>query len=615
MSSSSFLARPWRRGCPLLTVVCLGVSAFGQLGTPLQSTRLLNRNAPADAAPDGPVSIASDVNGFLLAAWSTTDVSLGLGGDPDVVFQVSRDNGATWRAPATFSPAFATDGTASDVEVNVGVNATRYFAVWASNRNASSGAHGIFSASGSGDGTSWVNALPVSNTFASDTADDRRPVIAGSGNTFVVVWERQQTPGESDIWFARTTGNGGPTWSAPAPLQSNAAVDVGNDTNARVLADNAGRWICVWESDDSLGGTIGSDADVLYSLSTDDGLTWSAPALLDPAGASDGSARDLSPSIAYDSPTNTWLVAWSSDVGQGGPLGSDFEVYASRSTNGGVTWSPKFVLNSNAATDASPGGNDLRVQVVSNRNGRFLATWDRLDPAGVDLDVVAARSDDAGVTWTAPVDLKSSSGSDTATDRLPAVAATAQGHVVYAWTSNDALGGTVGTDDDLLYTRNMIPRSDVGVIFCQGAAEVGNASACPCGNDSSILSYEGCVNSTGLGAVAGIVGTTAVSFPTRVITAANLIPGGPVLLFEGTSVVNQGYGSAFGDGLRCIGGTVRRLGVATAGGTGNASLAFSTAGQVAGTTRYYQGWYRDTLAACGAGLFNLSSAEARAWSP
>jgi Neuraminidase (sialidase) len=54
-----------------------------------------------------------------------------------------------------------------------------------------------------------------------------------------------------------------------------------------VTTDGAGNWVAVWHSADSLGDTIGEDADILVARSTDGGATWTAPVALNTNAASD----------------------------------------------------------------------------------------------------------------------------------------------------------------------------------------------------------------------------------------------------------------------------------------------------------------------------------------
>jgi hypothetical protein len=145
----------------------------------------------------------------------------------------------------------------------------------------------------------------------------------------------------------------------------------------------------------------------------------------------------------------------------------------------------------------------------------------------------------------------------------------------------------------------------LGTSYCSGD---GSARACPCGNTGS--TEQGCANSTGAGATLSAGGSASVTADDLVLQAAQLVPTQPALLFAGLNRVQGGNGTLFGDGLRCAGGTIKRLGVrqpdalgAAAWGPGLGPLG----GWSAGDTRRLQVWYRDPLASpCGAG-FNLSN--------
>ena len=54
-----------------------------------------------------------------------------------------------------------------------------------------------------------------------------------------------------------------------------------------MTADGAGNWVAVWYSNENLGGTIGTDNDILVARSSDAGATWTAPAELNTNAATD----------------------------------------------------------------------------------------------------------------------------------------------------------------------------------------------------------------------------------------------------------------------------------------------------------------------------------------
>lgn len=144
----------------------------------------------------------------------------------------------------------------------------------------------------------------------------------------------------------------------------------------------------------------------------------------------------------------------------------------------------------------------------------------------------------------------------------------------------------------------------LGTAYCFGD---GSGTVCPCGNPAG--ADEGCANSTGIGATALADGSTSVGADDVTFGGHNLLPGQPALLFSGNNAVNGGNGVIFGDGLRCAGSSVKRLGVRVPDALGDATWGpgLAPAGQWgAGDTRRFQVWYRDPNASpCGSN-FNLS---------
>ncbi|MFT7669635.1 MAG: plastocyanin [Planctomycetota bacterium] len=142
----------------------------------------------------------------------------------------------------------------------------------------------------------------------------------------------------------------------------------------------------------------------------------------------------------------------------------------------------------------------------------------------------------------------------------------------------------------------------VGTAFC----DCGVTSAC--GNPSS--PGEGCANSSGSGATLTGAGSGVALLDDLTLSASNLIPGQAALLFVGTIEVNGGNGLAFGDGLRCAGGSVTRLGVRIPSAGGNATWGpglNSASNWSSGDTRNFQVWYRDSTGGPCGNQFNLSN--------
>lgn len=147
----------------------------------------------------------------------------------------------------------------------------------------------------------------------------------------------------------------------------------------------------------------------------------------------------------------------------------------------------------------------------------------------------------------------------------------------------------------------------IGVASCSGD---GSGPTCPCFNAGT--PGAGCANSTGLGASLAAFGSAQVANDSVVLSVTGCPANTPGLFFGGP---NSLAGLPFGDGLRCVGGIVVRLGVVP---TSSAGLAQSllplaaTEGLSGGELRSYQYWYRDPSGPCGGG-YNTSNALRLQW--
>jgi hypothetical protein len=153
--------------------------------------------------------------------------------------------------------------------------------------------------------------------------------------------------------------------------------------------------------------------------------------------------------------------------------------------------------------------------------------------------------------------------------------------------------------------------------FCFGD---GSATACPCGNSSLVGNNEGCLSSLGTGGKLVASGTPSLAADT-VVLAGTQMPNSSALYFQGTTQVGGGLGAVFGDGLRCAGGTVVRLGTkANAVGASQfpavGDPSVSVKGLVAAPgVRTYQCWYRNAATFCTVSTFNLTNGVQLTWSP
>ena len=157
-----------------------------------------------------------------------------------------------------------------------------------------------------------------------------------------------------------------------------------------------------------------------------------------------------------------------------------------------------------------------------------------------------------------------------------------------------------------------------GVQFCSG----GGPTACPCGNAGA--PGHGCQNSAATGgAVLGSAGATSPD--TVVLAAFGELPTALSIFLQGDQQIAP---VAFGDGLRCVGGGLRRLyaknasgGVAVAPEAGEDPITVRSAALgdplAPGDVRVYQVYYRDpALAFCPApqgDAWNVTNALRITW--
>jgi hypothetical protein len=149
--------------------------------------------------------------------------------------------------------------------------------------------------------------------------------------------------------------------------------------------------------------------------------------------------------------------------------------------------------------------------------------------------------------------------------------------------------------------------------FCFGD---GTGTACPCGAGAAGNGCPSSVNTAGARLAAS--GTAQILADTLVLLGSGM-PDSFALYVQGTSQLAGGAGVVFGDGLRCVGGSIIRLGAQS--NTSGAShypavgdLPVSVRGQVTVPgVRTYQVWYRNAASFCTPATFNLTNGYEVDW--
>ncbi|MBK7641933.1 MAG: hypothetical protein IPJ19_02610 [Planctomycetes bacterium] len=185
-------------------------------------------------------------------------------------------------------------------------------------------------------------------------------------------------------------------------------------------------------------------------------------------------------------------------------------------------------------------------------------------------------------------------------------------------------GNPIGSFHLQLYDSNVqVPTTSAMTAYCDPATA--GVLACPCGNPAA-GSGRGCNNSAATGGASiAATGAASIAADTLVFTTANQRPSGTTILLQGNASIATG--AVFGQGVRCVGGTLKRLytksasgGSITAPGVGDASVhaRSATLGDTIapGTHRFYAAYYRDpiVLGGCPAvSTFNITNSGDVLW--
>jgi subtilisin-like proprotein convertase family protein len=382
-----------------------------------------NRNAASTDVPppneyDGEIQIAvnhRNTNQMVAAANSWGSAGTACNNEETQAIFYSSNGGTTW--DYTCAPSNNLFGLGTCTATVFGSDPALY---WNDNNevflnymllcsSATSTKYAMVVARSANGGATWVNQGVIKNSWVTGTLEDKNFYAIDNTSTspfygrHYTCWDRA-----NNEKFAYSSNNGATWTEVDLPTAPVGGIDLG----CEIAVQKNGTVHVVW---DSLAcGTNCTDERMWYTRSTNGGVSWSTPVqvrdynLVSFSGANSppvADQRGIGPFGAVDvdnsgGACDGTLYATFSDWTSGGATETD--VWVSRSTNGGTTWSAPVKVNDDALAGRTQFHPFLQVD---QSNGNVVVAWHdaRNDANNRKVDYYAARSTNCGVSFEANV--------------------------------------------------------------------------------------------------------------------------------------------------------------------------------------------------------------------
>lgn len=235
--------------------------------------------------------------------------------------------------------------------------------VWVSYTSFPSTVVQAFGASVTGLGTFGSFSAPQSVPTSAGRGDFGDTAVGPDGQVMVTYQDQTNGQGGTDIYTAVDANGLAPGGFSDPRLLARSAVggfdsipaqpDRTIDAEANLAWDRSGgphngRVYAIWTQESP---NESNNTDIMLQYSDDNGTTWTAPVRLN----DDHTANSqFMPAIAVDQSTGDLAVSWydcRNDLGTGSPgdtdgiPNDDAQIWATYSTNGGVTFAPNFQVS------------------------------------------------------------------------------------------------------------------------------------------------------------------------------------------------------------------------------------------------------------------------------
>jgi len=249
--------------------------------------------------------------------------------------------------------------------------------------------------------------IPFSTTeFVVDIGEISRPTVAVNQSDKVAYWAWIRKDGDGWNTYVARYDHGSGLLSEPVRvnhLEGNASPH--DQAPAQVITGADGSVVVVWTNSSFMEGRRFPSSNLLYSRSTDRGLTFSPEQAINSDANDDPSGHTFHNVLAL--PDGTILVSWidsrardrqvidaiDSSVNAGGRPGGS-EIWIARSVDNGSSFEESFVADHNACPCC-------RTTMAAGPDGEVYLAWRHEFDDGA-RDIVLSRSDDAGLSFSEP---------------------------------------------------------------------------------------------------------------------------------------------------------------------------------------------------------------------
>lgn len=469
MRSSTLLPRPRALLAECAALAALAAPALAQK---VPDLRLDHGDAPGASLSQFPVPFVSGTHVYVV--WEDSR-----SGQSDIYFNRSLDRGATWSATDTRLDTGSLPGSSASTKPRIQASGDAIYVIWL---DAQDGQTDVYFNRSFDAGATWLAApirLDVGSAPGAAACD--LPNLALNGDKLAAVWQDARS-GLTDVYVNRSLDKGA-TW-----LPTDVRMDVGSPAGAALSADSVIAYvgatiIASWE--DWRDGGVG----IYVNRSHDDGATFLTvnDIRLDSGPTTEGWSRDPKIVVQGTSAYVTWYdnrndtvdpIYWdiyfnrSLDAGDtwlatdvrvdsGVPAGGagshsvkpviaasganvvvswpdtrndadgqppyQFDIYANRSSDGGLTWNGEQRLD----TGDAPGAHDSSSVDIALAGSDVYVVWQ--DQRSGKVDAYVNASHDLGLTWLA-ADRRLDTGSvpGAFASRYPRISASAS-DVLVAW--------------------------------------------------------------------------------------------------------------------------------------------------------------------------------------